>query len=106
MKKLDFTLPLLALILFTAVIASLPFDSDSAITKVAPYDMSQATMLTVHESQFFIDPAGTIWLGSHIVETELDEQAQAELFYLKEEINIRTTFNGRVSIIAGDNGQF
>ncbi|HWV28292.1 MAG TPA: hypothetical protein VN038_01510 [Dyadobacter sp.] len=46
-----------------------------------------------------------IWMGGRIVETDLDNQTQAELFYTKEEINVRVDGN-RLSIIAGDNGQF
>lgn len=75
----------------------------------ALFDMSQADTETHHVNDFTLleMPNGThdIWLGSTFVETDFDEQTAAELFYTKEEIVVRVDGH-RVSIIAGDNGQF
>lgn len=84
----------------------------------ARYDMSQAEMQVFDVDNFTIIelPNGDhdVWLdgvdftnGESVrVESELDEQSMAELFYQKEEIVIRVAANNRISIIRGDNEGF
>lgn len=74
------------------------------------YDMSQAATITVNVDEFEItegrDGQPLIVLAGIPVETELDEQSQAELFYSKEEIVVRIAPHNRVSILTGDNNGF
>jgi len=111
MKKLDFTLPLLALIFLAAAITSLPFNSkNSQIAKAVEYQnerygMSNAPKWVVNVDQFVINENGTFFAGMR-VESDLSENDQAELFYKKEEIVIRVADNNRCSIITGDNNEF
>lgn len=107
-KNLDFSIILIVIIFFIAAFTSLPFDSnESDISKAAKlqndrYDMSQAAIITVNVDMFEITEKG-IFLAGIQVETEMDEQTQAELFLQKEEIVVRVADNNRMSILEQDN---
>lgn len=113
-KQKDYLLPLLAFIALFAVVTSLPFPSeDSGIYKAVQIREAEALPLervTLHVSRFNIEqqPDGSYkpTLHGRVLESDLSEDQLAELFYIKEEINIRTNWNGYTAIISGDNGEF
>lgn len=78
--------------------------TNARATMPAPYDMSNAPIIVTNVDMFDHTDKG-LMLAGHVVECDLDEQTEAELFHVKEEIVVRVDGN-RMGIIAGDNGEF
>lgn len=90
--------------------AALDQHNAASEVKTAGYvDMSEADAVVFHVSRFSVGiESGRQVLRVHDqeVETDFTDGKVLDLLAQKEEIKLRTDWKGRMSIIAGDNGEF